>query len=83
MGCNQERKRKRKRKEKKRKEKKKITGFLVLKEIQIKCANTRGVGIHAIICVCSRGNDYLSQEIVTTIVLFLPIGISDTLLIGH
>jgi len=74
MGCNQERK---------RKEKKKITGFPISKEIQINCANTRGVGIHAIICVCSRGNDCLSQEIVTAIVLCLQIGIYDTLLIGQ
>ena len=70
MGCNQE----------KRKRKEKITGFSIAKEIQINCANT--IGIHAIICVCSRGNDCLSQETVTTIGLFLSIGISDTLLIG-
>ena len=73
MGCNQE----------KRKRKEKVTGFPVLKEIQMKCANPRGVGIHAIICVCSRGNDCMSQEIVTAIVLCLPIGIYDTLLIGQ
>ena len=72
MGCNQE-----------RKMRKQITGFPILKEIQINCANTRGVGIHAIICVCSRGNDYLSQEIVTAILLSLQIGIYDTLLIGQ
>ena len=70
MGCNQE----------KRKRKEKFTGFSIAKEIQINCANT--IGIHAIICVCSRGNDCLSQETVTTIGLFLSIGISDTLLIG-
>ena len=71
MGCNQE----------KRKRKEKITGFSIAKEIQINCANT--IGIHAIICVCSRGNDCLSQEIVKAIVLFLQIGIYDTLLIGQ
>ena len=74
MGCNQERKRKRK---------EKVTRFLVLNEIQIKCANTRGVGIHAIICVCLRGNDCLSQGVVTAIILCLQIGIYDTLLIGQ
>ena len=73
MGCNQEKR--------KRKEKKKITGFSIAKEIQINCANT--IGIHAIICVCSRGNDCLSQEIVTAIILCLTIGIYDTLLIGQ
>ena len=71
MGCNQE----------KRKRKEKIPGFSIAKEIQISCANT--IGIHAIKCVCSRGNDCLSQEIVTAIVLCLPIDIYDTLLIGQ
>ena len=72
MGCNQE---------KKKKKRKELLDFPLRKKSRLNCANT--IGIHAIICVCSRGNDCLSQEIVTTIVLFLPIGISDTLLIGH
>jgi hypothetical protein len=72
MGCNQE---------KKKKEKKKIAGFSIANEIQIKLCQHNW--FHAIICVCSRGNDCMSQETVTNIVLLLPIGISDTLLIGH
>ena len=58
-----------------------MTGFSIAKEIQINCANT--IGIHAIICVCLRGNDCLSQEIVTAIVLCLQIGIYGTLSIGQ